>query len=78
MKNSTTMKRSSLLKIIMEKNLSASFHNEICRVIGNIRKEKGDKEAEHLAEQITGIIENNKTEEEMLTEIRNLVGAEMA
>jgi hypothetical protein len=78
MKNSTTTKRSNLLKIIMDKNLSASFHNKICRIIGNIRKEKGDKEAEILAGQITEIIESHQTEEQMLTEIRNLVGAESA
>ena len=65
-KQETTIKRATLLKTTLEKNLSQSCQYEISLVI------KNSKEPEETAEQITALLNEDKTEEEILQTIKTM------
>lgn len=55
------------------KKLSINTLLELSKIIGKVRRNGGDKEAESKAEELLRIVEKYKTEEEILTELKKTI-----
>ena len=61
--------RSTLLKTFLDKELSMNTQHKISQIIKKSRLNGGDKEAEAKAEELTKLIKESQTEEELLEKL---------
>ena len=62
-----------MLKRFVDKKLSGKLIDEICQVIGSIRLQKGETEAETAAKAITEWIDQGLEEEEIIQKVKKLM-----
>ena len=68
----STHKRALLLKTTSEKKLSVNTQQEISEIIKNTRLQLGHEAAEKKAEELTELINNSKTEAEIIKAIAKI------